>query len=553
MLRGSSNWFAKRLVAASHGRRSAGQPAAVVPVLGVTAAVSPNIVSGRAGGDSFAAIRCISNGSACMVKRRPRKEDYNPALQKIIEGFKLPPMRQNPSGTEYTAPVTSAHMVSAQEISTLDSAVLSPEEEGSVVIHGRYGVIPEPAASSVPLEYLALLRPAAEGAAALRALTTKAAGGGGTPQKGTILVYGASEVNGMSACQLANAAGHAVIAVLAGNHAYNDEMLFCVKHMLNEPSTAIPQEVTVLKSLFRELVTSISTGDEGYAAVDPDAYLQDFKDLLEKYTEYYPNTRPAAVPAEMLEFKPTMMEKDREQWDANIRTYVEENYPPGAPALDSAKFDAFFSSQQYEIFRQKFWEQNSLVISGVELEEMNPPDVVQKQIRQPEEPAKAMENSTGYPYCFSLFRNEENAHPPGTKLPAGGPVLGAILCVNPELMTAAQAVAAAPTKRAKAETLKFLTKIQRAAYLSACSIVKQAGNGPVVVVGGELPGFETVQVTDADVQQALSAMDIDENGNTILNFFVQCYRANDFPFYADYAVFRKGERMSGPREFLVLK
>ncbi|KAL7562095.1 hypothetical protein ACA910_019844 [Epithemia clementina (nom. ined.)] len=488
-------------------------------------------------------IRAMS-GAAVMVKRRPRKEDYGPEIQKIVEGFPSGPMQRAPRGTEYSAPVTSAHMVQGNEVSTLDSAVLNPDN-GSV-IHGRYGVLPEPAASSIPLEYLALLRPAAEGAAAFRALTEASRG-----KKGTVLVYGASEVNGLSCCQMANKAGHAVIAVVASNHSGNEDMMFSVKHLLDEPGTAIPQEVSVVKSIFRDLVQGIVTGHEGYADLDPEGFLKEFKTHLQQYSEYYPNTRPGAVQDDVLQFKPEYMEKDREQWDANISTYVKENYPPGAPPVDLAKLNAFFTPQQYEIFRQKFWHQNGLVVAGVDVKEMNPPDVVQEQIRTPEDPAKALVNASGFPYAFSLFHQE--SHPPHTAVKPGGPIVGAVLCVTPELQSAATAVASAPTKRAKAEALKFLSKSERHVYLSACSIVQQAAGAPVWVIGGDLPGFQTLAVTEADVQHALSSMDIDEQGQTILNFYIQSYRANDFPFYADYAVFRKNEPMTGPREYIVLK
>lgn len=507
-------------------------------------------------------IRSVVNGSAIMVKRRPRKEDYSPAVQKVIENFETAPMEPMEQGTEYKADVTSTHMVVDGQVSPLDSAVLSPE---GTIHHGRYGVIPEPAASAVPLEYLALLRPAAEGAAALRTLTKQTSAaltaseaaatndGGPGRRRGTILVYGASEINGHTACQLANAAGHAVIALVANNHNCNENLMFCMKHMLNEPGTAIPQECAVLKYHFRQLVHGIATGHEGIEDVDIETYVKDFKGLLQQYSEFYPDTRPGTVPAEMLEFKPYMMGKDREQWDANMRTYVQENYPPGAPPLDGAKFDAFFTPQQYEIFRQKFWHQNTLQLSGEDVKEFNPPELVQKLIRTPEEPAKAMEYATGYPHTLAFFHKEP--FPPGTDIKAGGPVLGAILCVNPELVKAAHAVAAAPTLRAKGEALQFLTKSERQCYLSAKSVVNEAlaAGGSVVVVGGELPGLQTVEPTDQDVQHALSAMDIDDDGKTILNYFVQSYRANDFPFYADYAVHLKSQPMAGPREFIVLK
>ena len=70
---------------------------------------------------------------------------------------------------------------------------------------------------------------------------------------------------------------------------------------------------------------------------------------------------------------------------------------------------------------------------------------------------------------------------------------------------------------------------------------------------GSLPGIETAEPTDADVKQALSAMAIQDDGSTTLDYFVQVYRAGDFPFYADYAVHRATEPLAGPRQIVVTK
>lgn len=120
-------------------------------------------------------------------------------------------------------PVTSAHMIDleAQEPSVLDSAAVTPDGR---VVHGRYGDLGE-TAKAIPLEFLALLRPAADGAAAVRMLHP--------PQKGTLLVYGATQANGMAAIQLANAAGHAVVAVVDGNHSGNDLMMVSLRWYTN--------------------------------------------------------------------------------------------------------------------------------------------------------------------------------------------------------------------------------------------------------------------------------------------------------------------------------
>lgn len=75
----------------------------------------------------------------------------------------------------------------------------------------------------------------------------------------------------------------------------------------------------------------------------------------------------------------------------------------------------------------------------------------------------------------------------------------------------------------------------------------------IVVLSGSLPGLKTAEPTDVDVLEALSAMAIQDDGTTKLDFFVQAYRAGDFPFYADYAVHRATEVLAGPRQIVVTK
>lgn len=70
---------------------------------------------------------------------------------------------------------------------------------------------------------------------------------------------------------------------------------------------------------------------------------------------------------------------------------------------------------------------------------------------------------------------------------------------------------------------------------------------------GSLPGLTAVAATDADVQEALNGMAIQDDGSTKLDYFVQAYRAGDFPFYADYAVHRATEELAGPRQIVVTK
>ena len=445
------------------------------------------------------------------------------------------------------SPVTSAHMIDLvkQEVSALDSAAIDPKGGGGgQIIHGRYGVLSS-GADAVPLEYLALLRPAAEGAAAWRVLTD------GGKKQGTMLVYGATQASGMAVSQMAAAATSAcaVVAVVDNQHSGNEDMVENLKGLLAEPSTAVPEEFALSKQNFKELVASIASGDEGIPRLEVAEALQDFKQNFVDYSAMYPDTRPAAVSEEHMNFK--FMEKDRENWELNMSTYLDQ-FPKGAPPVDKAKLDALFTSEQYEIFRRKFGIQTTAVISGDD-PPFSAPHIVHEQIQAPE----TLDNTTypgagpTIPYHMNIL--ETGKYPAGTEIAAGGPVLGAVIVVTPPLAKAAALVSKAQTTRAKAEALQFLSATERAAYLSATSVVAQAANGKVVTIGGSLPGLDQVEPTEADVQEALSAMDIDDEGNSRLNYFCQVYRANDFPFYSDYAVHRATEPLAGPRQIIVTK
>lgn len=432
-------------------------------------------------------------------------------------------------------PVSSAHCIDLdkKKLSSLDSVAISPNGK---VVHGKYGELPDEA-QAIPLEFLALLRPAAEGAAALRALEK-----GG---HGTLLIYGASDASGLAAAQLASAKGHAVVAVVGAEHSGNETMMECIKGMVQEPGTAVPEEYALSKANFRDLVKSISSGDEGIAKASADVYLQDFKNNLLDYAEAYPDSRPAAVSQEHLNFK--YMEKDREMFEVNMEAFLSQ-YPPGSPPMDKAKLDTFFSVEQYEIFRNKFWKQTSGVISGDDTP-FSAPHIVKQQIETPETMSHQTYPGAGpeVPYAFSVVNS---FFPPGTEQKAGGPIMGAIIVMTPNLKVASEKVAAAKTLRAKGEAMQFLTNAQRAAFTAANSVAAQArqAGAPVVIIGDG-----SIKITDADVKEAISAMDIDENGDCKLNYFVQVYRASDYPFYADYAVHRASEELAGPRQIIVTK
>jgi hypothetical protein len=462
-----------------------------------------------------------------------------------------PPVEWAPIGNEpepdpqryIRNPVSSAHSidVKAGKVSARDSAAFSPS---GTVVHGRYGDLGADVAENIPLEYLALLHPAAEGAAALRVISEKS-----KADKGTLLVYGASQPSAMAAVQLATAEGNAVVAIVGGEHAGNELMVDCIKGMAAEPGFAVSEEYAMVRKNFYDIVDATVNGDPS-PSMDTNAFLEEFKENLLDYAKTYPETVPAAVGESHLKFEDLKM-KDAETFRDNIDTYLHQ-YKPGSPPIDPAKLEARFTKEQYAIFRSKFNDQTTAVITGDPTGFFNPPQIVSDLIRNPESLAKKYDQGEEFvPYEFNIFKATS-----GVPMKKGGPIMGAILAVTPGLEVAAAAVAkAGPTPRERAEALQFLTNTQRYAYAAATSVVNLAkkNNAPVYVVGGSLPGFDSVEPTDNDVQEALAAMEIDEKGNAPLNFFLQVYRASDYPVYADYAVHRATEVLSGPRQMVVTK
>jgi len=371
-------------------------------------------------------------------------------------------------------PVTSAHAVDVAkgEISNKDSAAINASGN---VVHGRYGEL-GPVADAIPLEYLALLRPAAEGAAGIRALEAA--------KSGTVLVYGATWANGMAAAQIASASGHAVVGVVGGEHSGNTQMMECIKGLISEPGTAVPDVYALSKKNFMDLVESISSGKEGIDNTSPEEYVEEFKENVLKYVVTFPESLPAAVDAEKLKF--SGMDKDREFFRENMEAFLSQ-YPPGAPPMEKAQLDALFTTEQYEAFRKKFWSQTTDVISGDERHYFSPPHVVKELMEVPEKPTKYSSKDAGpyFPYSFSVLNQ---TFPEGSATPAGGPLAGAVISVTPVLESAAKAIGGAKTLREKGEALHFLTSAERTALGAASSVaaVARKYGAPVVAIGGEL-------------------------------------------------------------------
>ena len=445
-------------------------------------------------------------------------------------------------------PVTAAYSVDVPngKLSALDSAAFNK----SGVEHGSLGRIAVDA--SVPLEYLAVLRPASEGVAALREMNVSSGS--------TVLVYGASRPAGMTALQLAVSRGCAVAAVIDGQHSGHEQMVDVVKGLAVEPGFAVAEEYALCKANFRDLVHRTVEGEDAVTqeeGFDSERFLSDFKTNLMDYVEYYPDDLPAAVDSEQLRF--VGKEKDRANFKVNMEAYLSQ-YAPGAAPMDEARLDALFTVEQYELFKKKFGVQTTAVISGgdgkTDIDRFAPAEIVSNMIASPESSSTDDDDSnnndySSYPFEFSIA----SPSPSITTPLKGGPISGLIIEVTPELSAAAEALAKVKTLRQKAEALQFLTEGQRNAHAAASSLVAlaKAANAPIRTVSGSLPGLDSVTPNDKDVQAALDGMAMNDEGESILNYFIQVYRAGDFEAYEQYGILRASEPCSGPRQIVVTK
>lgn len=385
--------------------------------------------------------------------------------------WEAPPVAPSDPMAYVRSPVSSAHMIDDGKLSARDSVALS---SSGAVVHGRYGELG--VIQDVPLEYLALLRPAAEGAAALRSLPAS--------DPGTLIVYGASQASGLAVVQLAAAAGHAVVAVVDGSHSGNEEIVDAVKGLAVEPGCAVAEEYALCKKNFEELVGATTSG-EVILSADPGAYLVDFKANMMEYAKAYPESRPAAVSQSHLDFYGK--DKDRENFQENMTAYLQQ-YPAGSPPIDPAGLEANFTQEKYSLFKSKFNDQTAAVITGDDVGEFNPAEVVSSMIH-----SKASGNQSDedpIQYQFSLSKNDSE-----TETIGGGPVIGAVIVFTPELERAAVAVAeAGPTKRAKAEALQCLSASERNAFSAATAVAGEAAKrgAAVRLIGGKKKKAEEV-------------------------------------------------------------
>lgn len=276
---------------------------------------------------------------------------------------------------------------------------------------------------------------------------------------------------------------------------------------------------------------------------ETDQFLTDFKQNLMDYIATYPESLPGAVSKDEFVFEGK--DKDRTYFRENMEAYLSQ-FPKGAPAIPEQDLLEKFPKDQYALWKAKFGKQTSAVLSGGGSSEFNPADIVKEMMVRPETAEKDELNND---YEFSVLK------PITTEDTSGGPIMGAIIAVTPFLKNACEVLDKAKTLREKAEALQFLPVAERNAYAAASSVIALAKNNgaDVIVAGGSLPGLTSVETTSEDVTIAMESMDIQDDGSSNLNHFVQVYRAGDFPIYADYAIHRATETLAGPRQVVVTK
>lgn len=437
-------------------------------------------------------------------------------------------------------PVTSARLIDPARGDDDDAVELRPD---GTVAHAAYGALGEDV-DGVPLEYLALLRPSAEAAAAVRALTEGADG------PGTILVFGATRPAGAAVAQLAVAAGHAVVAVVGGEHSGNEDACDVVKGLTREPGCVVPEEIAMVKGTLRDLVADVVRGkpNEEEAPYDVRTALDDFRRNLLDYAATYPETLPAAVDREELVFKGK--DGDRKHFKENMEAYLEQ-FPKGSPPIPERDLVERFDADKYADFKGRFHAQTTNVISGVDVPDFDAPRIVKDLVNAAAAPSPPPADG----YSFDP-RAGAASSAPAVDAVVGRPVLGAVVAVTPFLRPACDALAAVAdgSLRDKVEALAALPSAERHALAAAASVDALAG-GRTIVVGGTLPGVNAAATpTDEDVRTAARAMRIcDDDDASTLNHFVQVYRAGDFPVYADYAAHRANEALAGPRQIVVTK
>jgi len=407
----------------------------------------------------------------------------------LLWSDEVPPSEPDPMANVRN-PVSSAYMIDLDDETLSEKNQIRIEQheqeeeeqqqsskKRTVVVHGNFGELAKNLVKGIPLEYLALLGPSAEGAAAVNSLSSE-------NKKGTLLVFGASQPAGLSAVQLGVAEGHAVVAVVGGEHSGNDDMCDIVKGLIEEPGFMVPEEYAVIKQPFKELVEDTVMGNETSSTFDSDQFLTDFKQNVMDYAAFYPETLPAAVSKDHLVFQGK--DKDRTYFRENMEAYLEQ-FPKGAPKIPEQDLLEKFPKEQYAIWKSKFGKETTKLITENVESDFHPAEHVKQMMMYPETLDQDLTNQTPIPgagefvqYEFSVLNQTKST------AKVGGPIVGAILAVTPFLKNACEAVDQAKTLREKAEALQFLPKAERSAFAAASSVVAIAKKQGVrtIVVGG---------------------------------------------------------------------
>jgi len=249
-------------------------------------------------------------------------------------------------------------------------------------------------------------------------------------------------------------------------------------------------------------------------------------------------------------------DKDQKEFRNNMEPFLSQ-YPVAALPIDEHKLKSHLTMEMYASFKREFKEQTTAIITGDETGNFDP---VRIMIEKLDEKGRALVEGqesdrfgqTSYEFDFVSNITLETDQ----DVVCGSPILGAIISATPDLVDSVTAVEkAGKSLREKVEALYFLPECQKNAYAAARGVTSlaHAAGKDVLVVGGELPGLPTVKPTEQDVTDALNAMEVGLDGRSRLNYFIQVYRAGDYPAYIKFAIHRAREDLSGPRQIVVTK
>jgi len=332
-------------------------------------------------------------------------------------------------------PATAAYSVNVDKGTICDLDCVWVDKSKKKLMHGRYGELDSEIIESVPLEYLPLLRCAAEAVGVIGEIQSKS-----SIKSGTLLVFGASQPSGLAVLQVGTAANMAVVGVVGGEHSGHDEMVDTVKGLTNYPGFVVPEEYAIVKQDFRDLVLQTCQGEENVSRENT-KYVEEFHTNCVDYCLKYPSGY-AAINPKHFEFKGK--EKDRQTFMDNMEAYYSQ-FPTGGPNISLQELQSVFDETQYAIFKQAFVTHEEKIATFPESHTTAwlPSQIVKDLCDSPQQYQQVPPDPQGQYYNFNILQSPPSSHL--TKKP----IQAAVIVPTPSLVLACEALKNAPTLKEK--------------------------------------------------------------------------------------------------------